>query len=87
MRIILLVVSPLFLSICFIIWCIKGDTDHGFMHSDNKKVSHTTKVESVRENEKDSMSSYQKMIIPYIRKKERKMERTWNFYLYLWGYR
>ncbi len=69
-RIILLVVSPLFLSIYFIIWCIKGDTDHGFMHSDNEKVSHTTKVEPVRENEKDGMPSHQETIIPHMRKWE-----------------
>lgn len=83
-RIILLVVSPLFLSICFMIWCIKGNTDHGFIHSDNEKVSHTTKVESARENEKDSMSSYQKMIIPYIRKKERKWKGPGTF-IYTFG--
>lgn len=69
-RIILLVVSPLFLSIYFIIWCIKGDTDYGFMHSDNEKVSHTTKVEPVRENEKDGMPSHQETIIPHMRKWE-----------------
>ena len=83
-RIILLVVSPLFLSICFMIWCIKGNTDHGFIHSDNEKVSHTTKVESVRENEKDSMSFYQKKILPYMRIDERKWEGPGTF-IYTFG--
>ena len=62
LKTVLLLVPSLFLSIYFIVWCIKGDIYSYFIHSDNQKVSH---IEQVRENGKDSIDSYIEMMMQY----------------------